>query len=190
MTCIAAGVLLAAAACKGGETPAAGTADSTARAAANSAPPAAADSTMSVPAGATLASYRLTTGNIAKVAKVLKTIKAMEQKDPSLRAQWEHPSSQTNPKTIDDLVVRVRNAPHAPEVLQSAGISAHDYVYTSFALMYAEVAYHMKKAGRPLTTGQFATQVNPANVEFVANHLTELKALGAISQPSSAKSHE
>ena len=190
MTCIAAGVLLAAAACKGGETPAAGTADSTARAAANSAPPAAADSTMSVPAGATLASYRLTTGKIAQVAKVLNTIKAMERKDPSLRAQWEHPSPQTNPKTIDDLVVRVRNAPHAPEVLQSAGISAHDYVYTSFALMYAEVAYHMKKAGRPLTTGQFATQVNPANVEFVANHLTELKALGTISQPSSAKSHE
>ena len=105
------------------------------------------------------------------------TIKSLEKSDPGLKAQWENHDQSGNPKSIDEAIARMNDAPRAPELLRSAGISAHDFVYTTFALMYASVAYQMKKAGQPITAGKLATQVNPANIDFVAAHQAEINAM-------------
>ena len=128
-----------------------------------------------------LAAYPLTTDRIAKVTQVMQTVRSMEKADPALAAQWNADTPGDNAKTVDEAVDRINKAPRAAEIFRSAGISAHDFVYTSFALMYASMAYELKKAGRPMPPGTFGTRINPANIDFVAAHQAEIKALNAAS---------
>ena len=136
-----------------------------------------------------LATYPLTEDHVTKVAQVMRTIQSLEKSDPALRAEWENHGQSSGPQTVDDAVARVNSAPRAPQILKDAGISAHDYVYTTFALMYASVAYQMKKAGQP-NSEKLTSQVNPANVDFVATHQKEIQALGAINAAHTASGNK
>lgn len=131
-----------------------------------------------------LATYALTSENVAKVAQVMRTMQSLEKSDPALKAEWTKYGPKDNPKTVDEAVDRMNNAPRGPEILKSAGISAHDYVYTTFALLYASIAYEMKKAGQPTASPKLATSLNPANVEFVATHQKEIAAVSALNSAS------
>lgn len=126
---------------------------------------------------AALAAYPLTSDKIAKVTQVMHTIRSMEKSDPALKAQWDADTPDDNAKTVDEAIDRINKAPRAAEIFKSAGISAHDFIYTSFALMYASMGYELKKAGRPMPAGTFGTRINPANIDFVAAHQAEIKAL-------------
>jgi len=133
---------------------------------------------------AALASYPLTTEKVAKVTQVMQTIKSLEKSDPALKAQWDAYAPDDDAKSVDEAIDRMNSAPRAPEILKSAGISAHDFIYTTFALMYASMGYELKKAGRPMPPGTFGTRINPANIEFVASHQAEIKALNDASSDS------
>lgn len=135
---------------------------------------------------AALASFPLTTGNVAKVTQVMQTIKNLEKTDPALKAQWDNYAPKDNPKSIDEAIDQINKAPRAPEILRSAGISAHDFIYTTFALMYASVGYELKKAGRPMPPGTFATRINPANIDFVATHQAAIKAISDANSDSNS----
>lgn len=126
---------------------------------------------------AAMASYPLTAENVAKTAKVMQTIRSLEKSDPALKAQWDSYAPKEDAKNIDEAIAQMAKAPHASEILGGAGISAHDFMYTTFALMSASMAYQMKKAGHPLPVGSFADHVNPANIDFVATHQAEIKAI-------------
>jgi hypothetical protein len=128
-----------------------------------------------------VATYPLTVGHLRQVAQVMRTIQSLEKSDPALKAQWENQARSAGPTTLDQTVARLNSAPRAPEILKSAGISAHDYVYTTISLMYASAAYQMQKSGHPIDAGKLATQVSPANVAFVAAHQKEIRALSGSS---------
>jgi hypothetical protein len=126
-----------------------------------------------------MATYPLTVANVEKVTQVMRNIHALEKSDPALKAEWQKMGQASNPKTIDEIVARVNATPRAPEILRSAGISAHDYVYTTFALMYASAAYRVKQSGQSTNSAKLLSQVRPENITFVAEHQKELAALGA-----------
>lgn len=165
------------AACAGKDAPAAA---SNSSASAPSSATASEVATQVAAASGSLSTYEITTDNVTKVTQVMRTIDKLEKTDPALKAAWDQQNENSNPKTIDDAVARVQSAPRAPEILKEAGISAHDYVYTTFALMYASVAYQLKKSGRPVTAPQLVGQINPANVDFVATHQKEIAAMDSI----------
>jgi hypothetical protein len=139
-----------------------------------------------VAAAGALSTYTLTEEHVTKVAQVMQTIQSLEKSDPALKAEWENHKQSSEPQTVDDAVARIASAPRAPEILKNAGISAHDYVYTTFALMYASVAYQMKKAGQPTNSPQLMSQLNPANIDFVATHQKAIQALSAINAANNA----
>jgi hypothetical protein len=171
-------------ACAGKDAPAAG-ADT---AAGNAAAPASApvSSAPATPAQIaadqhSMATYQLTLDHVTRLTEVTRTIQSLEKSDPALKTQWEKLSEASGPTTIDQVISRISVTPRAPEVLKTAGISAHDYVYTTFTLMYASAAYEMQKAGHPINSTKLATQVSPENVAFVAAHQKEIATLSAIS---------
>ena len=117
-------------------------------------------------------------------------IHSLEKSDPALKAQWQKLGASSAPTTVGQIVARIDATPRAPEILKSAGISAHDYVYTTFALMYASAAYEMQKAGHPINSTKLASQVSPENIAFVASHQKEIAALSAAnSATDSASKH-
>lgn len=178
------------AACAGKDAPPASTGSAAAAAAASTATTSAATPNGGASAAQVaadqhnMATYPLTVEHVTEVGQVMRTIQSLEKSDPALKAAWQQHNAAGTPATIDEAVARVASAPRAPEILKSAGISAHDYVYTTFALMYASAAYQMQKARRSVGASKVMKQVAPANIDFVAKHQKEIQALSAIDSGS------
>lgn len=177
MICTAGFAFITIAACTGKDAPAPGSAGA---ATSGSTMAAGLSAAQLRAASGSLATYTLTVDNVTKVAQVMRTIRSLEKSDPALKAEWDKQDPSDNPKTIDEAVARVNSAPRAPEILKEAGISAHDYVYTTFAVMYASIAYEMKKAGQPVKSDKLMAELNPTNVDFVAAHQKEIQALNMV----------
>ncbi|MEO7217710.1 MAG: hypothetical protein ABI026_05905 [Gemmatimonadaceae bacterium] len=188
-TCGVAAAVLSLVACGGKDAPAAAT-DTTGAVVPGAAAP---DSSVAtVPATPkqlaadqhSMATYPLTVDHVTRVTEVMRRIHSLEQSDPALKAEWEKAGKSTGPTTIDQVIARIGATPRAPEILKGAGISAHDYVYTTFALMYASAAYQMQKSGQSIKSAKLISQVSPANIAFVSAHQKEIAALAAVNGAS------
>lgn len=57
---------------------------------------------------AALASFPLTTENVAKVTQVMQTIKRLEKTDPALKAQWDNDGPDDDPQSVDEAIDRIK----------------------------------------------------------------------------------
>lgn len=123
----------------------------------------------------TLAAYRLDMGNIRKTVDVTVEFYELSEKDRGLE---ERTHSRPN-ETIQDSVRRLESEPKAMAVLKAHGLSARDYVLTSFVWLAATMVAVVEKDG----TGKLPPEVSRENVSFVKAHKAELEPLLKKSEP-------
>lgn len=80
-----------------------------------------------------------------------------------------------SPSSLDKLAARINASPAAKAALQSAGMSAREYLVFSMSLFQNGLAlWAMEQPG-----GKLPPNVSKANVEFVRAHKTAIEKLGA-----------
>lgn len=130
--------------------------------------------------------YRLSEGTVDKVIAATQKMHALEKANPKLAAAMnqEHDDA-SDARSIDDLASHLDAMPPVKAVLSSVGLSARDYVLTSFTLMEAGAAYQFQKAGKLPPSSELAKDVSPGNLAYVGAHQAQLQALQKANDASS-----
>lgn len=122
--------------------------------------------------------YRLTEDNVNKVIDVTQKLQALQKSNPQLVAAMKEEHGDANDaKSLDDAAARLDAMPPVHAVLSSAGLSARDYLLTTFTLMEAGAAYSLQKAGKLPPNSELAKDVSAENLAYVGTHQAQLKAL-------------
>jgi hypothetical protein len=122
-----------------------------------------------------LAAYRLDMGNIKKTADVTAELFELAEKDHGLEDRVRSRPEEA----IQDSVRRVESEPKAMAVLKAHGLSAKDYVLTSFVWIGATVFAALDKDG----TAKLPPEISRENASFVKAHKAELEPLLKKAQP-------
>jgi len=77
-------------------------------------------------------------------------------------------------KTLAEMEARIRKYPPMVEALKIEGMSAREYSTFWMAFLQAALAHGFQKAGM---MQQLPADVNPGNVQFVAEHQQEIQAM-------------
>lgn len=111
--------------------------------------------------------YQLSESFLHKIEAVTRDGQAMHLKNRL------DPSGATS---IDELAQRLDKIPEAHQLLQKYGISAHEYLVGSFAMIGAVLTAHMRADPK---TAQYVddSKVNEANVKFYKAHQDEIDRL-------------
>lgn len=122
--------------------------------------------------------YRLSDDNVNKVIEVTQKMRALQTSNPQLAAAMEQEHGDVNDaKSIDEAAARLEAIPPVKAILSSAGLSARDYLLTTFTLMEAGAAYQFQKAGKLPPNSELAKDVSPENLAYVGSHQAQLRAL-------------
>jgi hypothetical protein len=118
-----------------------------------------------------VAAYALTEAGLAKYTKATQNLAALPGGAASKCADDDDSEDRTN--SISDMVARINSVPGAASAIQSAGMSAHEYVvFTMSLLQNGLAAWALQQPGGKLPPG-----VSKANVDFVSSHGPQLDAL-------------
>lgn len=122
--------------------------------------------------------YRLTDDNVDKVIAATQKMRALEKANPKLvdAMQREHGDA-SDAKSVDDAAAHLDAIPPVKAILSSEGLSARDYVLTTFTLMEAGAAYQIQKAGKLPPNSELAKDVTPENLAYIGGHQAQLRAL-------------
>ena len=122
--------------------------------------------------------YQLTDGNVDKVIAATQKMHALEKANPKLveAMQREHGDA-GDAKSVDDAAAHLDAIPPVKAILSSEGVSARDYVLTTFTLMEAGAAYQIQKAGKLPPNSELAKDVSPENLAYIGAHEAQLRAL-------------
>lgn len=122
--------------------------------------------------------YQLSQGTVDKVIAATQKMHALEKANPQLvdAMNREHGDA-SDAKSIDEMASRLDAMPPVKSVLSSVGLSARDYVLTSFALMEAGTAYQLQKAGKLPPNSDLAKDVSTVNLAYIGTHQAQLQAL-------------
>lgn len=121
--------------------------------------------------------YQLTEDNVDKVIAATQKMHALEKSNPQLAAAMQREHGAGDAKSVDEVASRMDAMPPVKAILSSAGISARDYVLTTFTLMEAGAAYQIQKAGKLPPNSELAKDVSPANLAYIGSHQAQLRAL-------------
>lgn len=122
--------------------------------------------------------YQLSEGTVDKVIAATQKMHALEKANPKLvdAMNQEHDDA-SDAKSIDDIAAHLDAMPPVKAVLSSVGLSARDYVLTSFTLSEAGAAYQFQKEGKLPPNSELAKDVSPGNLAYVGGHQAQLQAL-------------
>lgn len=122
--------------------------------------------------------YQLSEGTVDKVIAATQKMHALEKANPKLvdAMNQEHDDA-SDAKSIDDIAAHLDAMPPVKGVLSSVGLSARDYVLTSFTLTEAGAAYQFQKEGKLPPNSELARDVSPGNLAYVGAHQAQLQAL-------------
>lgn len=122
--------------------------------------------------------YQLSDDNVNRTIEVNKRFATLKKTDPAAAAAIDRSSDGgADAKSAEEMATRLDAMPGVHAILSSAGISAKDFVMTTFTLMETGAAYQMKKAGHLPATSELAKSVNQSNLDWVAAHPAQMKAL-------------
>jgi len=121
--------------------------------------------------------YQLTEDNVDKVIAATQKMHALEKSNPQLAAAMQRDHGGGDAKSVDEVASRMEAMPPVKAILSSVGISARDYVLTTFTLMEAGAAYQIQKAGKLPPNSELAKDVSPANLAYIGSHQAQLRAL-------------
>ncbi len=106
------------------------------------------------------AGHKLTADELDRMSKVIQTIKS-DPKAYDLHAK--------KPKSLDEMVNNLNNAPKIKALLGENGFTAREYLITSMTLAHSAVAVRVGPDKLP--------NVDPDNVKFVREHQAEVDQL-------------
>jgi hypothetical protein len=112
--------------------------------------------------------FDLTMANIDAWMHAQKALGAAVKKDPSL-----DPAMNISEENDAQYVARLEASPAMKAAIESAGMSVHDYAYTSQSLVATLMAVGAVEAGQ---LKEIPEGVNPRNVEFVKAHRAEIES--------------
>lgn len=130
--------------------------------------------------------YRLSDDNVNKVIEVTQKMRALQTSNPQLAAAMEQEHGDVNDtKSIDEAASRLDAIPPVKAMLSSAGLSARDYLLTTFTVMEAGAAYQIQKAGKLPPNSELAKDVSPENLAYIGSHQAQLQTLEKANRGSS-----
>ena len=119
--------------------------------------------------------YDLTMDNVDKMLKAQVAIGAAVNADPQL-----DPAMNISEENDAQYVARLESTPALKQAIESAGLSVHDYAYTTQSLVATMMAVGAVESGQLKAMPE---GVNPHNVEFIKTHGADIQkkmeALGA-----------
>ena len=119
-------------------------------------------------AGDSIDNFELTMANVDAWMHAQKALGEAVKKDPSL-----DPGMNISEENDAQYVARLDASPAMKAAIESAGMSVHDYAYTSQSLVATLMAVGAVEAGQ---LKDMPEGVNPRNVEFVKAHRAEIEA--------------
>jgi len=132
-----------------------------------------------------VASYKLTMDAVRKYAQASRTMKQLEKKhsDDEQEDQDEQDNQDSdddgNSESLADTEAKLASIPEARKAIEGAGLSVHEYVVITFALLQSAISqYAMEHGADPAKIARDAG-IHPANVTFYKEHKAEIDALNA-----------
>lgn len=120
-----------------------------------------------------IAALQLTDAAFAKYSQATRGLGALAKQLPG------DCGDDDSPQSLASLVAKLDAIPGVKAAIQAAGMTTHEYLVFSFALVQAGVAaYALEQPGAKLPSG-----VSMANVSFVRAHRAAIEALGSVTQP-------
>jgi predicted RNase H-like nuclease (RuvC/YqgF family) len=111
-----------------------------------------------------------------------KRIEALEARIETL--ENDGPLNMNNAQTISEMAAAIQKEPRMTAALQREGLTPREYAKFMLAMLQAGFAAGMQKAGLLKTTPE---GTNPANIKWVLDHESELKALQDAWEPEKKK---
>ncbi len=125
-----------------------------------------------------LEAYRLSMSDVKKwgaasanLARVAEKIRA---EDPNADDDREE---LTPNATFDDMAASIERVPGAGDAIEDAGLSTHEFVIISWALVQASVADYAATQGADVKELAAKAHIHPDNVTFVREHRAEIEKL-------------
>jgi hypothetical protein len=130
-----------------------------------------------------IASYKLTMEAVRKFSQASRTMKQLEKKSPKHEQDGEDEDEDDNDdadsESLADTEAKLSSMPAARSAIEAAGLSVHEYVVITFALLQSAVAqYALEQGADPAKIARDAG-IHPANVTFYKEHKAEIDALSA-----------
>lgn len=120
-------------------------------------------------------SYVLTDAGLARYTKAIQTLGAIAKKQSS---DCDDDGDDDSPKSLDQMVAKINAVPGARAALQSAGMTAREYVVFSLSIFQTGfAAWGLSQPGGKLPPG-----VSMTNVDFYRKHEAALTKLGESTQ--------
>jgi hypothetical protein len=119
-----------------------------------------------------ITNFRLTTDNLAKYSATTEAVLKMMQADPNLKKQF--PENQKN-KTIAQAAESMeKNYPAVASAIRGAGMTPHDYLVMTGALIGSTMTVGMKKQG---VLKEIPPSISPENAAFVEQNFDKVTTL-------------
>lgn len=135
-----------------------------------------------------LASFRLTSDNVAKATRASENIAQAITNNPqfatTLEQQADHNGDAQN---LQDVVDRISSLPPMRTAIEDAGISPRDFVLVMFATMQAGMADAFAKQGQAT---KIPASIPKGNIDFVSKHGAEIARLEKAIQKMSSDSSD
>ena len=129
-----------------------------------------------------IASYKLTMDAVRKFSQASRTMKQLEKKHADDEEDDESADDSDDAKdseSLADTEAKIASIPEARKAIEAAGLSVHEYVVITFALLQSAISqYAIGQGADPAKIARDAG-IHPANVTFYKEHKAEIDALNA-----------
>jgi hypothetical protein len=122
-----------------------------------------------------LKAFRLTSENVRKAAAVARRLAGEVAKDPSLATSTQYTGKRA--QTLDAKAKALEKDPRIASALRAESITAREYVMVQVTALQAGLIAAVKARGVEMDPADLREAINPANVEFVERHRTEMDEL-------------
>lgn len=121
--------------------------------------------------------YQLTMADFRKWAAVQEKSQAYAQQHPEIAKDKE---SSKFPDSLDEIEALVERNPEARRLVESSGLSVHQYAVITFAILQASIGQLLVQQGQTPDSVAREFSIHPANVTFVKDHEKEIAKLNRV----------
>ena len=130
-----------------------------------------------------IANYKLTMDAVRKFSQASRSMKKVEKKNPGSEEEDndndDDDDDKNDSESLADTEAKLSSIPAARNAIEAAGLSVHEYVLITFAMLQSAVAqYAIEQGADPAKIARDAG-IHPANVTFYKEHKAEIDALSA-----------
>jgi hypothetical protein len=126
-----------------------------------------------------ISNYKLTMDAVRKFAQASKTMKQVEKKHSDDDQDDEDSDDSENSQSLADTEAKLASVPEARKAIEGAGLSVHEYVVITFALLQSAIAQYALEQGADPAKIAHDAGIHPANVTFYKEHKAEIDGLNA-----------